>query len=171
MDNIIQYFSDKPSVMVGGVFSNKKECLAIKKAKKANIKTVCFTKKELINGNLLKPLKEINPTLIILAGFLMKIPESIINAFPNKIVNIHPALLPNYGGKGMYGNHIHKAVLNAQEEKTGITIHYVNEEYDKGAVIEQVETLIDSDETLTTLKKKISDLEKEYFPKVIHSLL
>lgn len=109
--------------------------------------------------------------LIILAGFLLKIPEAFIKAFPNKIINLHPALLPKYGGAGMYGHHVHKAVLANKEKESGITIHFVNEEYDKGEVILQASTLIEESETPESLAKKIQLLEFEHLPKAVERFL
>lgn len=107
----------------------------------------------------------------MLAGFLWLMPESIIKAFPNQIINIHPALLPKYGGKGMYGDHVHTAVLENKEEKSGITIHYVNENYDEGQIIQQFEVDLEEVDTLRTLRDKIHILEYENYPIVIHQLL
>ena len=109
--------------------------------------------------------------LIILAGFLLKIPEAFIKAFPNKIINLHPALLPNYGGKGMYGMNVHKAVIANKDKESGITIHFVNEDYDKGEVILQARCKIDQNETAETLAKKIQQLEFEYLPKAVEKFL
>ena len=116
-------------------------------------------------------LKQLQPDLIVLAGFLWKIPEGFIDAFPNKIINIHPALLPKYGGKGMYGQHVHDAVIANKEIESGITIHYVNEHYDEGAVIFQASCTLNETDTPQTLSAKIHELEMEHFPKVIESLL
>ena len=107
----------------------------------------------------------------MLAGFLLKFPEAIINAFPNKVINVHPALLPKYGGKGMYGMHVHQAVLANKEKETGITIHYVNEHYDEGEFIFQKAVSIESCTTAEEIAAKIHELEMDYFPKVIEGLL
>ena len=116
-------------------------------------------------------LKKSNPDLIVLAGFLWKIPETILKEFPNKIINIHPALLPKYGGKGMYGIHVHQAVLDNKETETGITIHYVNENYDEGAIIFQAKCKVELDDTVEIVAEKIHELEMEHFPKVVESIL
>ena len=116
-------------------------------------------------------LQSLNPDLIVLAGFLWKIPESITNAFPNKIINIHPALLPKYGGKGMYGMNVHNAVLENKEPETGITIHYVNAHYDEGAIIHQAKTSISPKDSADDIASKVHQLEYEYFPKVIDDIL
>ena len=112
-----------------------------------------------------------NPDLIILAGFLLKFPEFLVRKFNNKVLNIHPALLPKYGGKGMYGMNVHKAVHENKEPKTGITIHYVNENYDEGAIIKQFECSLDNSDTPDSIAKKISKLEMENFPRVIEETL
>ena len=108
---------------------------------------------------------------IVLAGFLWKIPEAIVKAFPNRIINIHPALLPNYGGKGMYGMHVHQAVKNNCDKETGITIHYVNEHYNKGAIIFQKETKLEITDSPEDIAQKIHALEYEYFPKIIEKTI
>ena len=122
-------------------------------------------------NSVLQVLKNENPDLIILAGFLWKFPELILKEFPNKVINLHPALLPKYGGKGMYGHHVHEAVIENKEKETGITFHYVNENYDEGAIIFQKSVGLDSNETLDSVAKKIHELEYAYFPKVIEGLL
>ena len=119
----------------------------------------------------LEKILNINPSLIVLAGFLWKIPEKLIKAFPEKIINIHPALLPKFGGKGMYGINIHNAVIEKKETKSGITIHYVNKNYDEGEVILQKKCNVSKTDTIDSLEKKIRALEFEYFPKVIKKIL
>jgi phosphoribosylglycinamide formyltransferase-1 len=119
----------------------------------------------------LKNLKELNPDLIVLAGFLLKFPEHIIIEFPNKIINIHPALLPKYGGKGMYGKYVHQAVLDNKENETGITIHYVNEQFDEGGIIFQKSTSISDCKSPDEIANKVHELEQLFFPEVINQLL
>ena len=121
--------------------------------------------------NVLQVLKDAQPDLIVLAGFLLKFPDHILKAFPNKVINIHPALLPKYGGKGMYGKHVHKAVRDNKESETGITIHYVNEEYDEGAIIFQKAVPLSEEETVESIAQKVHKLEYEYLPKTIEQLL
>ena len=116
-------------------------------------------------------MKEYQPDLIVLAGYLKKIPTSLVKGYPNKIINIHPALLPKYGGKGMYGMHVHKEVKAAGETKSGITIHYVNEHYDGGGVILQKAVTLDSQDTPSDIGAKVQQLEYAYFPKAIEQLL
>ena len=171
MSNLIAYFDSNPKVCVSAVFSNKTDCLGFINAKKTEVKTVDFSKQELETGKVTKLLKELNVDLIILAGFLLKLPAEFTTSFENKIVNVHPSLLPKFGGKGMYGKHVHKAVIEAGETKSGITFHYVNENYDEGNIIKQFECKINPTDTWENLQTSIQQLEHEYFPKVIEKLL
>ena len=152
------------------VFSNNKHSDFVNYIKNTNVQYFLFEEAE-INGKVFKELKKINPRLIILAGFLKKIPSTYINFFKNQIINIHPSLLPKYGGKGMYGLNIHKKVIENEEAETGVTIHYVSEEYDSGKIIFQKKIKVDKYDTPEKLEEKIHKLEYEYFPKVIESLL
>ena len=120
---------------------------------------------------MLNILKTIQPDLIVLAGFLLKIPKTLIQSFPNKIINVHPALLPKYGGKGMYGMHVHRAVKKNGDLKSGITIHYVKENYDEGAIIHQATTPLTSDHSAEDIAQKVHQLEYAHFPKIIEKLL
>jgi len=170
--NIIQCFQQTNSISVVQVLTNKKGAKVIDKCKALNVSCLTFEKEELIGQNgVLKLLKKLNPDLIILAGFLLKFPEHILKEFPNRVINLHPSLLPKFGGKGMYGMHVHKAVLQNNEKETGITIHNVNENYDEGAIIFQKSFQLNKNETPETIAKKIHELEYKYFPKVIESLL
>ncbi len=171
-ENIIKHFQQSELAEVILVLSNKKDAAVLDRAKSHNIASVSFTKDELLSEDgVLKILKETNPDLIVLAGFLLKFPEIILKKFPNKVINIHPALLPKYGGKGMYGNFVHQAVVENNEMETGITIHYVNENYDEGAIISQKIVKLSESETPETVAKKIHALEYEWFPKVIEEVL
>ncbi len=143
----------------------------IERASKYEVATEVFSKDELIEGNVLQKIKSIDPDLIVLAGFLLKFPEAIIQAYPNKVINIHPALLPKYGGKGMYGMNVHKAVVENKETETGITIHYVNEHYDEGGIIFQKKVTVLGTDTAEVVAEKIHDLEQRFFPEVIAGLL
>ena len=137
-----------------------------------NVKSLYFKKEDLYSSEgVLKLLKEAQTDLIVLAGFLLKFPEIILKEYPNKVINLHPALLPKYGGKGMYGHHVHEAVVANKEKKTGITIHFVNENYDEGAIIFQKNVKLSDEDTAETVAKKIHKLEYKYFPKVIKKLL
>ena len=170
-ENIIQYFSKNGVGSVAAVFTNKANAGVIERAKKYNVPVEIFSKEDLIEGKVLQKLNDIAVDLIVLAGFLLKFPENIVKVYPNRIINIHPALLPKYGGKGMYGMHIHKAIVDNKELETGITIHYVNENYDEGAIIFQENVVLSGKETAEDVAAKIHLLEQEHFPKVILSLL
>jgi len=171
-ENIIQYFKSGDLAEVTLVLSNKKDAKVLERAKNHNIPTLSFTKAELESEvGILAILKENEPDLIVLAGFLLKFPACIIAEFPNKIINIHPALLPKYGGKGMYGNAVHEAIVKNKEVDTGISIHYVNEHYDEGAIISQKKVSLSPTETAATVAEKVHKLEYEWFPKIIEELL
>lgn len=171
VENIIQYFSSKSTVEVAGVFCNNESANVIDRAIRNHIPVVIFSKEEFNSNIVLNKLNGLNPDLIVLAGFLLKLPSSFTIAFPNRIINIHPALLPKYGGKGMYGQHVHQAVFSNKEKETGITIHFVNEHYDEGEVIFQKSILINDCKTVDEISAKVHGLEFEFFPKVIDQLL
>jgi len=170
--NIIEYFSKNQSVNVQLVVSNKPDAGALMHAKNAHINTRVFSHQELKNVDpVLESLNDSNIGMVILAGFLLKIPSDLISRFNGDIINVHPSLLPKFGGKGMYGNHVHKAVLAQGESETGITIHYVNEHYDEGKIIQQFSTSISEAETLDSLLLKIKALEKAHFPPTIEKAI
>ncbi len=172
VENIIRYFEHHPSVTVATVLTNKRDAKVLDRCKRLNTSALFFNRPSFLTSNcILDFLKCQNPDLIVLAGFLLKVPENIINSFPNKIINIHPALLPKYGGKGMYGMHVHQAVKENNDAETGITIHYVNKNYDEGAVICQFKTQIASNDTHDDIATKVHELEYEHFPRVIENLL
>ncbi|SFW54833.1 phosphoribosylglycinamide formyltransferase [Cellulophaga fucicola] len=172
VENIANYFKDNPLVTIATVLTNKRDAKVIDRCNRLNVNALYFNRQSFSKSDcLLNIIKGMQPDLIILAGFLLKIPENFVAAFPNKIVNIHPALLPKYGGKGMYGMHVHNAVKNNNETETGITIHYVNENYDEGAIIHQAKTAVISTDTAEDIAQKIHVLEYEHFPKVIDQLL
>jgi len=169
---IAEYFSDSNNARVVMIYSNRADAHVLQRANKLHIPSVVFNKTDFYETNLiLNQLDQLQPDLIVLAGFLWKFPEKIVRAFPKRIVNIHPALLPKYGGKGMYGDHVHRAVIENSEAESGITIHYVNENYDEGAIIFQASFNIDDDETPETLAEKVHELEHKYYPKVIGQIL
>tara|TARA_R110002012_G_scaffold42572_5_gene115833 strand:- start:505 stop:1116 length:612 start_codon:yes stop_codon:yes gene_type:complete len=171
-ENIIKYFQRTQFAEVVRVLSNKKDAKVLERAEKLDVNTGFFTKDELFSEEgVLKTLKKTKPDIIVLAGFLLKFPEIILKEFPNKVINVHPALLPKYGGKGMYGNFVHEAVLKNNETETGITIHYVNENYDEGAIISQKKVKLLQTETSKTVAEKVHKLEYEWFPKIIEELL
>ncbi|MBF4515201.1 phosphoribosylglycinamide formyltransferase [Flavobacterium sp. ANB] len=170
-ENIIKYFAASKIANVVSVFTNNASAKVIERAKNHQIPVEIFSKNELLDRNVLQKIQEIDPDLIVLAGFLLKFPENIIELYPNKIINIHPALLPNYGGKGMYGMHIHRAIINNKEKETGISIHYVNENYDEGGIIFQQNIALTDDDTPETVAEKIHELEQKHFPEIISRLL
>lgn len=170
--NIIDYFKTSDKIKVSLIISNKASANVLNHAKNAGIDTFIIDRTAFYETNTtIDKLKSEKIDLIILAGFLWMIPENLIKAFPNKIVNIHPALLPKFGGKGMYGMNVHRAVIEQKEKKSGISIHYVNEHYDEGKIISQHACIVAENETAETLAKKIHQLEYEFFPKAIEKLL
>lgn len=170
--NIIEYFEKNSVADVVLVISNKTDALAVEKAQNKGVKTVVFNNESFKkNGTVLDYLMSQSIDFIVLAGFLMKIPNDIIHAYPNKIVNLHPSLLPKYGGKGMYGKHVHRAVIEAQESESGISIHFVNEEYDEGAIIFQAKVSVEKGDSVEVLAKKIQQLEHRFFPKVVEQVI
>ncbi len=172
VENIIRYFQDRPKVTIAMVLTNKRDAKVLDRCNELNVSALYFNKIAFQETDcILDILKGVNPNLIVLAGFLWKIPEKIIEAFPNKIINIHPALLPKYGGKGMYGPKVHNAVKENNETETGITIHYVNEHYDEGAIIHQAKTAILPEDSADTIAEKVHALEYEHFPRIIAQLL
>jgi phosphoribosylglycinamide formyltransferase-1 len=172
VENIVNYFSDKSPITVTAVLTNKRDAKVIDRCNRLNINVLYFNKHAFTGSDcVLNILLSLKPDLIVLAGFLWKIPKNLIDAFPNKIINIHPALLPKYGGKGMYGMHVHRAVKENKEKETGITIHYVNANYDEGAIIKQAKTSVLPEDSPEEIATKIHELEYEYFPKVIEELL
>jgi phosphoribosylglycinamide formyltransferase-1 len=170
-ENIIRHFKATKTASVEAVFTNKADAQVIQRAEKYQVSSKVFIKNDLETGKVLQEINTIQPDLIVLAGFLLKFPETIVAAYPDKIINIHPALLPKYGGKGMYGMHVHQAVVENKEPKTGITIHYVNENYDEGNIIFQKEVVVLISDTPEVVAAKIHELEQEHFPVVIEKLL
>ena len=171
-ENIIAHFKEDPAVEVSAVLANKRSAQVLDRCERLGVPAFYFNKKAFMGSDaLVGLLKSLAPDLIVLAGFLWKIPENIIEAFPNQIINIHPALLPKYGGKGMYGGHVHQAVKDNAETETGITIHYVNERYDEGAIIFQAKTAVEPSDDADAIAAKVHQLEYEHFPKVIEKLL
>jgi phosphoribosylglycinamide formyltransferase-1 len=160
------------TVEIQCIFCNNTKAGVIERTERLNIPLVIFNRSEWTDSQTIEnQIAELNPDLIVLAGFLLKVPEKFVARFPQKIINIHPALLPNYGGKGMYGHHVHEAVIAAKEPKSGITIHYVNEHYDEGEYIFQAECELTSTDTPDSLAQKIHELEFKYFPLTIQKLL
>ncbi len=170
-EKIILHFKNNSQGSVVGIFTNNPNAKVIDRAHKFCIPCEVFNKEALSNGTVLEKINALNADLIVLAGFLLKFPSSIIEHYPNKILNIHPALLPKYGGKGMYGMKVHQAVLENKETKTGITIHYVNENYDEGAIIFQKSISIKDCKNAEEIAEMIHVLEHHYFPEVIENLI
>ena len=167
---IITHFGTIDTAVVKCVYCNNPNAGVINRATRLGVPTRVFNRSE-FQSNLLEELTYVNPDLIVLAGFLWKIPKSYIHTFPNKIINIHPALLPKYGGKGMYGRHVFEAIVFNCEAETGITIHYVDEHYDQGKIIFQAKYILTITDTADDVAKKTHQLEHEYFAPQIQQLL
>ncbi len=167
-ENINNYLLTNYDANIDCIICNKKDAFVFERAKKMDIDSFYFDKKAFSSATeVIELLKNRGVDFIVLAGFLLKISEKVIREFENKIINIHPALLPNYGGKGMYGMNVHKAVIDNNEKESGITIHLVNEEYDKGKILFQAKTSIESKDSAEDLAQKIHQLEYKHFPEVI----
>jgi phosphoribosylglycinamide formyltransferase-1 len=170
-ENIIHYFSESDKFVFPVILSNKADAFIHERAKSLQIPSFTFSRDQFVAGEeVLSFLKTYKIDYIILAGFLLKVPEVLVKAFPNKIINIHPALLPKYGGKGMYGDNVHKAVKVAGDNESGITIHYVNEQYDEGNIILQAKCPLTDEDTPETIAHKVHKLEYEHFPKAIEMI-
>jgi phosphoribosylglycinamide formyltransferase 1 len=171
-ENIIEYFSTKNSAKVTLVLSNKRHAMVLKRAEKHNVKSVFFERDDFyVSGKVLDCLLIHKIDFIVLAGFLWLVPENLIDIYHGRIINIHPALLPGYGGKGMYGEAVHKAVIENRDSESGITIHYVNSHYDEGDIIFQAKCRIEPTDTPDSLAAKIHALEYQHFPGVIEELV
>ena len=168
--NIMEYFSGNKQIVVDSLWSNNPKAFALERAANFGVKTFVFTREELKNAEIvINNLKKREVGLIVLAGFLWLIPDSLVRNFT--IVNIHPALLPKYGGKGMYGMNVHETVVKNKDTETGISIHYVNENYDEGKLIFQAKCEVLPTDTPADVAKKVHQLEYEYFPKVIEKVI
>ncbi|MBO4805996.1 MAG: phosphoribosylglycinamide formyltransferase [Paludibacteraceae bacterium] len=170
-ENIIKHFENNPDVNIKLVLCNKKDAYVLTRAKNLGIPSIVFSKKEMEEGEVLTILRKEQIDFIVLAGFLLKVPAELVAAYPDRIVNIHPALLPNYGGKGMYGMKVHEAVVAAGERESGITIHYVNEFFDSGTIIFQARCEVLPTDTPEDVAQKVHKLEYAHFPQVIESVL
>lgn len=169
---IIEYFSSNKNIHFPFIITNNEDAFVRERAKTLNIPSVFIENKKLkTEENLLNILLENKIDWVILAGYLLLIPSNVVNYYKHKIINIHPALLPKYGGKGMFGMKVHETVIADKEKESGISIHYVNEKYDEGDIIFQAKTSIDINDTAESLAKKIHLLEYEHFPKVIEKLI
>ena len=171
-ENLIKFFHNSDNASVVQVLTNNPHAKVLDRCKRLKVSALSFNRIAFTQTeDVLNILKSSNPDLIVLAGFLWKFPENILKNFPNKVINIHPALLPKFGGKGMYGMNVHKAVVENKETETGITIHYVNENYDEGAIIFQAKCKVEASDSAEDVAAKIHKLEMEHFPKVIDRLL
>ena len=171
-ENICNYFAESSDIKVVLICTNREDAFIVKRANKLNIPVYIFSKSELTNFvDLHKKLQKIEVDVIILAGFLLKLPTIMVDNYPNRIINIHPSLLPKYGGKGMYGSNIHKAVIKNKELESGISIHFVNHNYDEGKIILQKKCSISANESVETLIHKIHKLEHNYFPVAIEKTI
>jgi phosphoribosylglycinamide formyltransferase-1 len=171
-ENLIKFFHNRENASVIQVLTNNPHAKVLDRSKNLNVSALSFNRIAFSKSeDVLNVLKATQPDLIVLAGFLWKFPEFILKEFENKVINIHPALLPNYGGKGMYGMHVHKAVVANKETETGITIHYVNENYDEGAIIFQTKCAVLPTDSAEDVAGKIHLLEMEHFPEVVDKLL
>ncbi|MBG0859368.1 MAG: phosphoribosylglycinamide formyltransferase [Bacteroidales bacterium] len=171
-ENIIKYFSNRKSAKVSLVLSNKQEASVLKRAAALNVKSVFFERSDFYNSDkVLNYLLDEKIDFVVLAGFLWLIPANILSTYKGRIVNIHPALLPSYGGKGMYGERVHRAVLENHEKESGITIHMVNRFYDEGDIVFQARCRIEPSDTPETLAARVHTLEYEHYPKVIEDLI
>lgn len=171
-ENLIKFFHNRETGSVIQILTNNPRAKVLERAKNLNVSALSFNKIAFSRSNdVLNILKASQPDLIVLAGFLWKFPDFILKEFSNKVINIHPALLPKYGGKGMYGSFVHEAVVANKETETGITIHYVNEHYDEGAIIFQAKCIVDPKDSADDVAAKIHKLEMEHFPRVVEELL
>ncbi|MDR0541571.1 MAG: phosphoribosylglycinamide formyltransferase [Dysgonamonadaceae bacterium] len=170
VENIVRYFDGKTGWEFPLIISNKADAHVHERAKKLHIPSFTFPKAGFENGDVLQLLQQHNIDCIVLAGFLLKVPANLLQAYPDKIINIHPALLPKYGGKGMYGKYVHEAVVAGRETETGITIHYVNENYDEGQIIFQARCKVLPTDSPEDAANKVHALEYRYFPEVIEKL-
>jgi len=170
-ENIINYFSESPFFEFPVIISNKSDAFVHERAKNLQIPSFTFSREDFsIGDKIIDFLKTYDIDCIVLAGFLLKVPDALIKAFPDKIINIHPALLPKYGGKGMYGHHVHDAVVASGDSESGITIHYVNNNYDEGNIIFQAKCPVLPSDTADMIADKVHALEYDYYPKVIEDI-
>lgn len=170
-EEIIKYFGDIPGKEVSMVLTNKSDAYVLERAKRFDVPSVVFNRQELIQGQVLNILREKHIDFIVLAGFMMLIPQNLVDAYPDRILNIHPALLPKYGGKGMYGDHVHNAVKENKERETGITIHVVNERYDEGQIIFQAKCNVEQYDSVSDIAQKVHALEHANYPRVIDEFI
>ena len=170
-ENIIKYFSENNEVEVPFVISNRKEVYVHERCKYLGVPSYVMPKADFENGVVTKFLLDNKIDLVVLAGFLLRIPDDMLAAYPNKVINIHPSLLPKYGGKGMYGDNVHKAVVENKETESGITIHFLNDRFDEGEHVAQYKCEVLATDTPEDVAAKVHALEYEWYPKVIENIL
>ena len=171
-ENIIRYFRENEAIQVSLVLSNRSDAYVLERAHRLGVPCNVFPKEDWVAGDeILAVLQEYHIDFVVLAGFLVRVPDLLLHAYPNKIINIPPALLPKFGGKGMYGNRVHEAVVAAGEKKSGITIHYINERYDEGNIVFQAVCPVLPTDSPEDVAKKVHALEYEHFPRVIERVL
>jgi len=171
-ENITKYFKGDTKVEVAAILTNNPRAFVLSRAKNLNIPTYIFSKKEFYETDkIIRYLADKEIDFVVLAGFLWLLPTNLLRKFPNSILNIHPALLPKYGGKGMFGMKVHEAVVLNKEKESGITIHFVNEKYDEGKIVFQSKCVLNPSDTPEQVAEKVHQLEYEYFPKIIEQLL
>lgn len=169
---IAEYFSSSDLARIALILSNKPDAFVLERAKKFNIPTVTFSRKDFYESDIiLDILKNHNIDIIVLAGFLWFVPDNILRGFPRRIINIHPALLPKHGGKGMYGEKVHQAVIQSGDKRTGITIHFVNDHYDEGEIIFQDSFEVLPGDTPESIAQKVHQLEYLHFPRIIENVV
>jgi len=167
-ENLALYFKRHPKIRLSLLLSNRPDAFVLQRAKRLNIPALTFNKEDFYHSDkILEALSDYKIDRLVLAGFLWLIPDNLLKAFPQRIINIHPALLPHYGGKGMYGHHVHEAVVANGEKETGITIHLVDAEYDHGKILFQASCSVLPDDTPETVAAKVHELEYQYFPKAV----
>ncbi len=171
VENIVRYFQHNSRLEIAMVFTNNPNAGVIDRISSTKIPVTIFEKNQLTDGFLLNQIQLLNPDLIVLAGFLLKIPPDFTQIFSNKIINIHPSLLPKHGGKGMYGERVHQSVKDDGDTETGISIHFVNEHYDEGAIIFQAQVSVDEKDSVQDIADKVHQLEYKHYPEVIQNLL
>ncbi len=171
-ENIANYFSGSDYAQISLIVANNPNAYVLERAKKLNIESIVVNKAQFMDADeLITELQKRNIDFIVLAGFLLLVPQKLIEAYPGKIVNIHPALLPKYGGKGMYGDRVHQAVVAAGEKESGITIHLIDSDYDKGITFFQATCPVLPEDTPHDVATKVHALEYEHFPHVIEEIL
>ena len=170
-ENIVKYFEDSDLARVAVIFCNRKNAGVMDRAHKLGVRSIYFDRDQLESGDVLEKLRELKVDFVVLAGFLLKIPSDIIAEYEGRIINIHPALLPDYGGPGMYGMAVHEAVVENEEEESGITIHHINDEYDDGEIIFQESVEIDFEDSPEDVQYKVQQLEHKHYPEVIEYLI